>query len=303
MAIDELQRKIRKLKNPSMVGLAPAPALLPPPVYEKAVSSYGQSVRALAAAYEEFCGGVLQALQGLVPAVALQAACFHALGSDGTAVLQTLLQQAQKLGFYVLLDADFGGTGTAAEQCAASVFGAEDPAFPAPYACDAFALNAYAGSDAVQPFLPGCSRGKNLFIHVRTPNKSAREVQDLISGDRVVHGAMADLVVRWGSELTGSCGYSEIAGIAGVGAGEALAVLRRKYDRLFLLVAGYGEQSGAAKIASQAFDRLGHGAIVRAGSSVFAAWQKTGDAAEYAAAARTAAQKMRDDLSKFVTVM
>ena len=87
MSIDALQAKIRKLKNPSMIGLDPTVELLPPHLLEEAYRTHGQSLEALAAAYEIFCGEILQALQGLVPAVKVQSYCFDALGSCGIAAM------------------------------------------------------------------------------------------------------------------------------------------------------------------------------------------------------------------------
>ena len=77
MSIDALQAKIRKLKNPSMIGLDPTVELLPPHLLEEAYRTHGQSLEALAAAYEIFCGEILQALQGLVPAVKVQSRCLR----------------------------------------------------------------------------------------------------------------------------------------------------------------------------------------------------------------------------------
>ena len=80
MSIDALQAKIRKLKNSSMIGLDPTVELLPPHLLEEAYRTHGQSLEALAAAYEIFCGEILQALQVRVPAVKVQSYCFDALG-------------------------------------------------------------------------------------------------------------------------------------------------------------------------------------------------------------------------------
>ena len=95
MSIDALQAKIRKLKNPSMIGLDPTVELLPPHLLEEAYRTHGQSLEALAAAYETFCGEILQALQGLVPAVMVQSYCFDALGSCGIAAMQRLLREGK----------------------------------------------------------------------------------------------------------------------------------------------------------------------------------------------------------------
>ena len=82
-----------------------------------------------------------------------------------------------------------------------------------PYACDGVLMTGYLGSDSVKPFTQYCKDGKNVFIIARSSNKSAREVQDLLSGDRVVYQVMADLAMRWSLDQFGKNGYSEI-GIA-----------------------------------------------------------------------------------------
>ena len=123
MSIDALQAKIRKLKNPSMIGLDSTVELLPPHLLEEAYRTHGQSLEALAAAYEIFCGEILQALQGLVPAVKVQSYCFDALGSCGIAAMQRLLRQAQHLGFYVMMDANYSSVGHISQLYAAAVFG------------------------------------------------------------------------------------------------------------------------------------------------------------------------------------
>lgn len=85
---------------------------------------------------------------------------------------------------------------------------------------------------------------------VKTSNRSSVEVQDLLTGGRLVHTAMADLVSRWGSDLYGKCGYSQVAAVVGASYPQVLKSLRAKYDRMFFLVPGYGVQGGTAKTFS-----------------------------------------------------
>ena len=166
-------------------------------------------------------------------------------------------------------------------------------------------INGYLGGDSVKPFLPYCrDGGKSLFVLVKTSNRSSVEVQDLLTGGRLVHTAMADLVNRWGGELYGACGYSQVAAVVGAPYPELLKSLRAKYDRMFFLVPGYGAQGGTAKNVQYAFDRFGHGAIVCAARSLLSAWKKTGgDGRDYVSCVRQAAEKMRKDLGKYIIVM
>ena len=307
MSIDRLQAKIRKTKNPSMIGLDPTMALIPPQILQQACQAHGDTVQALAAAYETFCEAILTQLHGLVPAIKLQACCFEALGSEGVAVMQRLMRKADSMGYYVVLDCNYGSVGHISELYSAAVFGSVELNGTAisPYVCDGITVSGYLGSDGVKPFLPYCKRdGKNLFLYVKTSNKSSREVQDLISGDRVIFTAMADLAMRWSVDLFGKNGYSEIAAVVGAPFPQTLKLLREKYDRLFLMVPGYGAQGGTARNVQYAFDKFGHGAVICASRSVIGAWQKEPEDAEnFAQRARQAAEKMRDDICKFVQVI
>ena len=83
--MDILQEKIRKMKNPTMLGLDPMPALIPPQVLQRAFAAHGETPQGLAAAYLEFGRAILEALRETVPAVKVQPVCFEVLGGAGTA--------------------------------------------------------------------------------------------------------------------------------------------------------------------------------------------------------------------------
>lgn len=299
MSIDVLQEKIRMLKNPTMVALDPVPALIPETLLAGAIDTH-----AYAAAYRTFCRGILDSLAGFVPAVKLQSACFAALGSAGIAVMQEILSYAREKGYYVVLDsmrADFPET---AEIFAQSVFGAQDIAGtgPAPYPCDGVTVNGYVGSDSIQPFLPYCRRGeKSVFVLVKSPNRSAVEVQDLLSGGRLVHTAMADLVSRWGADTYGKSGYAQVAAVVSAAHPEGLRMLRKRYDRVFFLVPDTSAQGGTMRGAQYAFDPFGHGAVLYTSQPILAAWKKQPDL-DYKAAARKAAEKMKRNIAAYCTV-
>ena len=305
MSIDVLQSRIRKLKCPIVVGLDPTRELIPPELLAECEAGPGPGPEALAESCGIFCHGLLDALKKTVPAVKVQAACFEALGWQGVKVMQELLARAKKLGYYVLLETMRSDVGHVAALSAQSVFGGLDfggeRVFP--YPCDAVVLNGYLGSDGIRPWLPYVKEsGKNVFVVVKSSNKSSGEVQDLLSGDRVIHTAMADLTLRWSTELFGKCGYGEVGAVVGLSSPAAIQALRKRYDTLFFLVPGYGAQGGVAKHASYAFDRLGHGAAVCASRSIIGAWREQAGA-DYPEAALAAVEKMKKQLEGYVTVL
>ena len=203
MSIDALQSKIRKMKNPTMVCICPYYDQIPAYLRENARAEFGDTLRAAAEACLAFSCGILDALADIVPAVSVETACFTALGADGTTAMQQVLNYATQKGYYVLLDAMRCDIAPNAELLAQSCFGliqVGDYGYR-PYVCDGVLLSSYLGSDAVKPFTRFCAEGRNVFLLAHSSNKSAREVQDLLSGDRVVYQVMADLAMRWSTAI------------------------------------------------------------------------------------------------------
>lgn len=292
MSIDLLQEKIRKTKNPSMVDLALKISDLPPYLLEEEGSA--------AAAYGRFCRELLRDLKGSVPAVRIGFTAFAILGPEGLEELKSVLSAAASAGFYVILEAPYILSPMMAEATAEAVWG-ENAIYP----CDGLIISAYPGSDIIKCFLPYVKDGKkDLFPVVRTSNKSAPEIQDLLTGTRLVHAAAADLVNRFGADAVGKFGYSRISVVAGANSAESLRILRGKYPRLFLLIDDMDYSGCNAKICSCAFDKFGHGAVVCAGPTVTAAWQQAeSDGRDYLQQALAAAERMKKNLTRYVTVL
>ncbi|MDE6955257.1 MAG: orotidine 5'-phosphate decarboxylase, partial [Oscillospiraceae bacterium] len=98
--------------------------------------------------------------------------------------------------------------------------------------------------------------------------------------------------------------YQALGAVVGATHPSVLKELRYRLDKVFFLVPGYGAQGGTAADVRFAFDELGRGAIVNASRSIMCAWQKTGkDGADYQDAARAAAEKMRDEIKQYVTIL
>ena len=292
MSIDVLQERIRKGKNPFVVDLALKLSDLPPGLLENAGGA--------AAAYGQFCRELLNALKGIIPAVRVSFTAFAVLGPDGLVQLQSVLHSAASLGYYVVLEAPCVSSPIMAEAVAEAVWGDH-----AVYPCDGLMISVYPGSDTIRPFIPYVkSKKKDLFPVVRTSNKSAPELQYLLTGSRLVHMAAADLVNRFGEELTGKFGYARISVVVGANAADGLRTLRKKYPKLFFLVDDMDYTGCNVKNCSYAFDKFGHGAAVCTGPTVTAAWQKAQtDGSDYLEQAVRAAERMNKTLSRYVTVL
>jgi len=292
MAIDKLQDKIRKLKNPSMVDISLEPEQLPPHLLAEEHNPF--------AALERFSREMMEGLKGVVPAVRFNLGQFSLLGPDGLFVLRRITEFARAQDFYILLDAPECLSKQAAEYTVKMLFAENSP-----WQFDGLAVSAYAGSDILKPYVNVLkSSGKDLFVTLRTANKSAAELQDLLTGSRLVHMAAADIVYRFCEPLVGRSGYSQVAAIGPASVADVLKKLRARYKSLFLLLDGYDYPNSNAKNCSFAFDKLGHGAIACAGNSITQAWNTdTSDSTDYVQCAVQAAERMKKNILRYITIL
>lgn len=291
MSVDILQEKIRKAKNPLILDLSFLPEHIPAHIRETLDD---------AQATMAYCCALINALKEEVVGVRFSFGQFAMMGPRGLIGLSELLTLCRQLELYTLLDSVEILTPWAADRGAATFFGADSE-----FSCDGLVLSPYIGTDGMKPFLPACKEGgKDLFFALRTANKSASDIQDLLTGSRHVHNAAADLVCRFGDAIVGKFGYSNLAGLASATAPGVLTDLRKRYTRLFLLVDGCDYPGGNARNAAYAFDRFGRGAAVCVGSSVTGAWYAAeSDGRDFAEQAIKALERVKRNIARYVTIV
>jgi hypothetical protein len=102
----------------------------------------------------------------------------------------------------------------------------------------------------------------------------------------------------------GRSGYCRIGMMGSATSGDSLRNLRTKYKHIFLLVDGYDYPNANAKNCAVAFDQLGHGAAICAGTSITAAWQQDGkDGREFVESALAACERIKKNICRYITVL
>ena len=284
MSIDALQEKIRKHKSALIVDMTIYPGQLPEHWAGECFEN----------GYKQYVLELLKGLKGLVPGVRFRLSAFALLGSEMLRILPELLKAAADFGYYVLLEAPELSCREMAELCAGTA---------ASYGCDGVQIPFYAGSDVLEPFLPDCETARrDVFVTARTPNRTAPELQDLLTGSRLVHMAAADRISRYAENLTGKFGYARVGVAASAGAPESLKNLRGKYTNLFLLADGLDYPSANLKNVSLAFDRLGRGGAYCAGNMVTRAWAQA-DQTDPIEAAQAEVRRQNKGLQRYVTFL
>ena len=292
MSIDRLQEKIRKQKNPTILDFDITKEHIPPHLLMEEGS--------FEKAYTRFCMELLDGLRGVLPAVKFNFSGFALLGTEGLVALSKVLDYAKKQGYYVVLEVPEALSAQRAQSNADLIFH-ENNNWP----CDGILISAYIGSDGIKPYATRLEEtGKSLFVTVRTGNRSAMELQDLLTGGRNVYDAKADVANRYKNTQATKSAYDRIALVGPASSASILRKLRDKYKNLFLLVDGYDYPNANAKNCAEAVDKLGHGAVICGGTSITAAWiAAENDGTGYVEDAKEAAERMKKNLTRYFTVL
>jgi orotidine-5'-phosphate decarboxylase len=273
---DRLAAAVWAKGNAVCVGLDPRWDALPRALRQRHGDA---SPEATAAAFEEFCGRVLDIVAPLVPVVKPQAAFFEACGPAGFATLQRLQRKARALGLLTIFDGkrnDVAATATAYADAAFRVWQA-----------DAITVNPYLGRDAVEPFLQGARRrGAGVFVLVRTSNPGSGQFQNLLCDSRPLYRHVGDAVAAWTRENLGQCGFGDVGAVVGATHPAELAELRQALPEVLFLVPGFGTQGGTTADVAAAFRSDGLGAVVNSSRGILfpfapdeAAWEAKVEAA------------------------
>tara|TARA_Y100000034_G_C6855845_1_gene388918 strand:- start:540 stop:1484 length:945 start_codon:yes stop_codon:yes gene_type:complete len=266
--------------TPLCVGLDPTIRELPKPLLDEVTARYGSGFKAAAEALRRFNFAIIDATSDLVPIFKPQSAFYEIYGSEGISALEDTVRYAKSKGAMVTLDAkrnDIGKTSMAyAEAHLGHAMLPDGEIVRSPDDVDLITVNAYLGSDGINPFVEVANRDdKGMFVLVKTSNPSSGELQDLVvEGGEKVYMKMARLVDEWGRENIGESGYSNIGAVVGATFPEQAEELRKIFPNMFFLMPGYGTQGAKAETLVNGFDNNGRGAMVNSSSGIIFAYSK-----------------------------
>ncbi len=300
MSINTLVEMIRYKGNPTVAGLDARLEYIPEYIVRRHLMLHGETLRAAAESVVEFNCGLIDALAEVVPAVKPQSAYYELLGSYGAMALKETIDYAHAHGLYVIADIkrnDIGATASAYAQAYIGKTRVGDTEI-APYGADSATVNAYLGTDGIEPFLQECrTREKSIFVLVKTSNPSSGEFQNRDMEGKPLYARVAERMAQWGEGLDTPSGYNQVGAVVGATYPEEQKIIRDLLPKSYFLVPGYGAQGAQAKDIANAFNDDGLGAIVNSSRGIMCAWQKTGKNGEdYKEAARAEAVRMREDI-------
>lgn len=239
-----------------------------------------EHIRALPQPVFEFNRRIVDATAEFACCFKPQFAHYAALGAEDQLLATIGYIHQQHPGLPVILDSKRSDIGSTAAKYAQESFGR--------YEADAVTVNPYLGFDSVEPFLAWQDRG--VILLCRTSNPGARDFQDLSCDGRPLYMHVAERVAtQWNAG--GQCML-----VVGATYPRELAAVRAAVGELPLLVPGVGAQGGdvaAAVRAGLAAD--GMGMVLNSSRGIIYA----GGGEDFAAAARGAARKLRDEINQY----
>ncbi len=304
-AIDELINKVKKMDNPTVIGLDPRYDMLPECIRKK----YPQTLDGACKGILEFNKALIDATNDIIPAVKPQIAFYEMFGIEGMKAFDETCKYAKSKGMIVIADMKRGDIGTTAQAYSNAAIGRTTigDINHSIFDVEFVTVNPYLGTDGIKPFVDDCAKyGKGIFVLVKTSNKSSGELQDLKMEDgEELYKKVAKLVNEWGKDLVGEYGYSSISAVVGATYPKQLQELRKIMPHSYFLIPGYGAQGGKAEDIALGFDKNGLGGIINASRSLMCAyksetWKDKYKEEQYAEATRAEAIRMRDELNSAI---
>jgi len=260
--IEKLQKSARSNNSLLCIGLDPDPELMPS----------GVSVL-------EFNQAIIEATYDLVCAYKPNLAFYEAMGVEG---LRTL---ADTVGCIpdtvpVIGDAKRSDIGNTMDAYAKALFEG--------YGFDAVTVNPYLGGDSIEPFI--AYEDKGVFILCRTSNPGSADFQDLKIDKQPLYEVVARKALEWNK-------HGNIGLVVGATYPEDIRRLRRICPDMPILIPGVGKQGGdLAAAVRNGVDSSKEKAIINSSRGIIYASKGR----DFAEAARTAALKLRDEISSYL---
>jgi orotidine-5'-phosphate decarboxylase len=275
---DRLFDSVKIKRTPLIVGLDPVYSRLPAAITSKKDLNDEFDAAAAVDAIFDYCTQVLRIVSPMVPAVKINIAFFEKYLWEGVETYYALISEANEHGIEVIGDVKRGDVGHTAEVYASAhlenpeMAGLEDTLAP-----DAITVNGFAGAEAIEPFADTATKnGKGVFVWVRSSNPGAAAIQDCACGNgQKMYEKIAAVVGELANkpECIGKVGYSNIGMVIGGTSPDETTALRKKYEKVWFLIPGYGSQGASAADCVRFLKHDGSGALINASRSIIYAYE------------------------------
>lgn len=152
--------------------------------------------------------------------------------------------------------------------------------FTGDFECDFITLNPYMGMDSIEPYEQYIESGdKGVFVLLRTSNPGAKDFEVLdVDGEEFFY-KIGDKLKALNEKYLGENGYGPIGLVVGATHSEEVEKIRKRYDKMFFLIPGFGAQKADSSNVYKLMENLNAG-VVNSSRAILKNWQNYDDGCE-----------------------
>lgn len=279
--IDILYQEVRE-KGFVCVGLDTSMDYLP--------ASYKEG-KTISQALVDFNKEIIDATADITAIYKLQIAYYESYGIEGMMAYRDTLAYLREKNLLSIGDVKRSDIAASASQYAKAHFEGD-------FETDFITLNPYMGMDSISPYLPYIESGKKgVFVLLRTSNPGASDFETLSVDGKEMFYQIGDKIKDLNENYLGESGYGPIGLVVGATHTEEVEEIRKRYDKEFFLIPGFGAQGADSLNVYKLLDDK-NGGVVNNSRGVLKAYLNYEDGATNVGKyARLAVEKTLKDIS------
>lgn len=228
--IDRLYQEVEK-KGFVCVGLDTSMDYLP--------ASYKEG-KTISQALVDFNKEIIDATADKTAIYKLQIAYYESYGIEGMMAYRDTLAYLREKNLLSIGDVKRSDIAASASQYAKAHFEGD-------FEADFITLNPYMGMDSISPYLPYIESGeKGVFVLLRTSNPGASDFETLDVNGKELFYQIGDKIKALNENYLGESGYGPIGLVVGATHTKEVEEIRKRYDKEFFLIPGFGAQGADA---------------------------------------------------------
>ena len=203
----------------------------------------------------------------------LQIAYYESYGIDGMLAYKKTLDYLRENNLLSIGDVKRSDIAASAKMYAKAHFSGD-------FECDFITLNPYMGMDSIEPYEEYIESGdKGVFVLLRTSNPGAKDFEILdVDGEEFFY-KIGDKLKALNEKYLGENGYGQIGLVVGATHSEEVDKIRKRYDKMFFLIPGFGAQKADSLNVYKLMENLNAG-VVNSSRAILKNWQNYDDGSE-----------------------
>ena len=203
----------------------------------------------------------------------LQIAYYESYGIDGILAYKKTLAYLRENNLLSIGDVKRSDIAASAKMYAKAHFSGD-------FECDFITLNPYMGMDSIEPYEEYIESGdKGVFVLLRTSNPGAKDFEVLDVGGEEFFYKIGDKLKALNEKYLGENGYGPIGLVVGATHSEEVDKIRKRYDKMFFLIPGFGAQKADSLNVYKLMENLNAG-VVNSSRAILKNWQNYDDGSE-----------------------